>query len=82
MGGVANEEVLHEGVTGPAEVGGVPFLVDPAPVISCGATCRAILDTVPSWFGIPEANAAYIAFVDTHDTWIAYSAKQEPLGFI
>jgi len=45
MGGVANEEVLHEGVTGAAEVGGAPFLVDPAPVMSCGATCRAILDT-------------------------------------
>jgi len=25
MGGVANEEVLHEGVTGPADVGGAPF---------------------------------------------------------
>jgi len=39
-------------------------------------------NSVPSWFGIPEANAANVAFVDTHDTWIAHSAEQEPIGFI
>lgn len=79
---MADEDVLHGGVPGPTEVGGGLFFVDPACVTSRGATCRAILDTVPSWFGIPEANDAYVAFVDTHDTWIAYSTKREPIGFI
>ena len=77
-----DEDVLHGGVPGPAEVGGAPFFVDPARVTSRGAACRAILDTVPSWFGIPDANDAYVEFVDIHDTWFAYSAKREPIGFI
>lgn len=61
---------------------GDAFVIDPAPVTGLGATCREILDTVPSWFGIPEANDAYVAFVDIHDTWIAYSTQREPVGLI
>ncbi len=58
------------------------FVIDPAPANGLGATCREILDTVPSWFGIPEANDAYVAFVDTHDTWVASSPQQGPIGLI
>lgn len=70
-------------MTGPAERGGAEaFSVDHAPVTGLGTVCREILDTVPSWFGIPEANDAYVDFVDTHDTWIAYSAQRAPIGLI
>ena len=58
------------------------FYVDRAPAAGAGAMCRAILDTIPSWFGIPEANDAYVEFVDTHDTWIARSEEPEPIGLI
>ena len=58
------------------------FVIDPAPLTGLGATCREILDTVPTWFAIPSANDTYVAFVETHDTWIAYSNQREPIGLI
>lgn len=73
---------MHGTVPGTAEGCGAPFFVDLASVTGRGAVCRETLDTVPSWFGLPEANDTYVAFVDTHDTWIAYSANREPIGFI
>lgn len=57
-------------------------VIDPIPVRGAGAVCREILDTVPDWFGIPEANDAYVAFADAHDTWVAYSARREAIGLI
>jgi GNAT superfamily N-acetyltransferase len=36
-----------------------------------GSVCRAILDQLPSWFGIPEANDDYVATADTHPGVIA-----------
>jgi GNAT superfamily N-acetyltransferase len=36
-----------------------------------GAICRAILDLLPSWFGIPEANDRYVATAETHPSVIA-----------
>ena len=58
------------------------FVIDPSPALGLGATCREILDTVPSWFGIPESNDEYVAFVDIHDTWVAYSEQRVPVGLI
>ncbi|MCX6522208.1 MAG: GNAT family N-acetyltransferase [Actinobacteria bacterium] len=58
------------------------FVIDATPALGLGATCREILDTVPTWFGIPESNDEYVAFVDTHDTWVAYSDQREPIGLI
>jgi GNAT superfamily N-acetyltransferase len=58
------------------------FVIDASPAFGLGATCREILDTVPTWFGIPESNDEYVAFVDTHDTWVAHSAQGEPIGLI
>ena len=70
-------------MTGGSEFGEVDgFVIDPVPSTGLGATCREILDTVPAWFGIPEANDAYVAFVDTHDTWVASSPQHEPIGLI
>ena len=36
-----------------------------------GPTCALLLDQLPTWFGIPEANAAYVAAADTHPSVIA-----------
>ena len=82
-GGVADDDALSGGENQPVDLGAEgSFFIDPAPGTGRGDTCREILDTVPSWFGIPEANDAYVAFVDRHDTWIAYSSQQVPIGLI
>ena len=36
-----------------------------------GDICRTILDLLPSWFGIPEANDAYVQTAETHPSVIA-----------
>jgi GNAT superfamily N-acetyltransferase len=36
-----------------------------------GAICPAILELLPAWFGIPEANKNYIETADTHPSVIA-----------
>jgi GNAT superfamily N-acetyltransferase len=36
-----------------------------------GATCRAILDELPEWFGIPEAVDDYVTAADAHPSVIA-----------
>jgi GNAT superfamily N-acetyltransferase len=36
-----------------------------------GDVCRTILDLLPSWFGIPEANDAYVHTAATHPSVIA-----------
>jgi GNAT superfamily N-acetyltransferase len=36
-----------------------------------GDVCRTILDLLPSWFGIPEANDAYVQTAATHPSVIA-----------
>ncbi len=37
-----------------------------------GAICAEILATLPTWFGIPEANAEYVAAADAHTTFVAF----------
>lgn len=44
-----------------------------------GAVCRAILDLLPDWFGIPEANESYIDFANTHPSVIA-SVEGDDVG--
>ena len=54
------------------EAGGVPpevGLRDQA--TGCGPICRRILDALPEWFGIPEANDDYVAFADAAPTVVA-----------
>lgn len=36
-----------------------------------GDVCRAILDTLPTWFGIPEANDEYVSAAETGLTLVA-----------
>jgi len=37
----------------------------------CGAICDQILATIPDWFGIPEANADYVAEAERNPTVVA-----------
>ncbi|HVE76881.1 MAG TPA: GNAT family N-acetyltransferase [Actinomycetota bacterium] len=46
-----------------------------------GAVCRKILDALPEWFGIPEANADYVAFADAAPSVIA-SLEGEDVGLL
>ena len=58
------------------------LVIDPVPRRGLGAIARAVLDTLPDWFGIPEANDTYVAFVDAHDTWTATTADGTVVGLI
>lgn len=40
--------------------------------VGAGAVCAQILATLPAWFGIPEANAAYVEAADAHPTFVAF----------
>jgi GNAT superfamily N-acetyltransferase len=44
-----------------------------------GDLCAAILPTLPTWFGIPEANADYIVAADENPTFVAYD-DGKPVG--
>ena len=46
-----------------------------------GAICRRILDALPEWFGIPEANDDYVAFADKSPSVIA-SVDGEDVGIL
>ena len=46
-----------------------------------GATCAAILATLPAWFGIAEANAAYVRDVEAMPMFGA-SADGAVIGFL
>ncbi len=37
-----------------------------------GAVCAEILATLPTWFGIPEANTAYVDAAEAHSTFVAF----------
>ena len=45
------------------------------------AICRPILQSVPEWFGIEEANKHYLDYVDKHPTFIAYE-QDRAIGFL
>lgn len=47
-----------------------------------GSACREILDALPDWFGLPEANAEYVAFVEAHPTWSAVDASGVVVGVL
>ncbi len=46
-----------------------------------GATCRRILSTLPTWFGIPESVDEYVATADRSTTVIA-SLGHEDVGLL
>lgn len=46
-----------------------------------GPTCRAILATLPTWFGIESANAEYVELAETQPTLVA-SVDGEDVGLL
>jgi GNAT superfamily N-acetyltransferase len=46
-----------------------------------GDVCSLVLKTLPTWFGIPESVADYVASADAHPTVIA-SADGEDVGLL
>jgi GNAT superfamily N-acetyltransferase len=44
-----------------------------------GEVCAAILPTLPTWFGMPEANADYVKTADAHPTFVAFD-DEVPVG--
>jgi GNAT superfamily N-acetyltransferase len=46
-----------------------------------GAVCRRLLDALPAWFGIPEANDEYVEFADKSPSTIA-SHEGEDVGIL
>jgi GNAT superfamily N-acetyltransferase len=49
--------------------------------VGAGETCRRILQTLPSWFGIPASVDDYVAAADEFPTVIA-SLGDEDVGFL
>jgi GNAT superfamily N-acetyltransferase len=44
-----------------------------------GEVCAAILPTLPTWFGIAEANADYVHAAEAHPTFVAFEGD-DPVG--
>lgn len=55
-------------------------VVQPRPGL--GAACRTVLDELPDWFGIPQANDGYVAFVEAHATWSAVDEHGDVVGLL
>lgn len=53
-----------------------------SPRTGLGEACRTLLDALPSWFGIPEANDRYIEFADSNPTWIATTDDGSIVGLL
>ncbi|MGB8859349.1 MAG: GNAT family N-acetyltransferase [Ilumatobacteraceae bacterium] len=53
-----------------------------APHLGLGPACRALLDSLPGWFGIPESNDEYVAFVEGHPTWSALDEHGTVVGLL
>jgi ribosomal protein S18 acetylase RimI-like enzyme len=45
------------------------------------AVCAPILRALPQWFGLEDANIAYIADIEAHLTFVA-TVEAEPVGFL
>ncbi len=46
-----------------------------------GSVCKKILDDLPDWFGIEEANRNYVEKAEKLPTFVAY-LQSEPVGFM
>ncbi len=53
-----------------------------APSDGRGAICASILAELPTWFGIEDANAAYVVAADEHESLVAYDASDVAVGLI
>lgn len=46
-----------------------------------GGICRAVLDTLPTWFGMPDANQEYFEKAERGASYVAYIGN-EPVGLL
>ncbi|MEK7424655.1 MAG: GNAT family N-acetyltransferase [Actinomycetota bacterium] len=53
-----------------------------APKLGLELSCRAVLDALPEWFCIAEANDRYVAFVAAHPTWSAVDEAGHVVGLL
>jgi aminoglycoside 3-N-acetyltransferase len=52
------------------------------PQLGLDAACRSLLDALPGWFGLPESNDEYVAFVAANPTWSAVDEIGNVLGIL
>jgi len=52
------------------------------PLVGQSALCSPILDSLPRWFGMPEANAQYIRDVEVLPTFLARDDDGKLVGFL
>jgi len=45
-----------------------------------GAICAEILPTLPTWFGFPDANEAYVKTADANTTFVAFDGSGRAVG--
>ncbi len=53
-----------------------------APQLGLDAGCRSLLNALPGWFGIPESNDEYVAYVAVNPTWSAVDEGGNVLGVL
>lgn len=52
------------------------------PLLGQSVLCAPMLEALPDWFGIPEANAQYIRDIEVLPTFLARDDDGELLGFL
>ena len=52
------------------------------PLLGQSGLCAPILESLPQWFGMPEANAQYIRDIEVLPTFLARGDGGELLGFL
>jgi ribosomal protein S18 acetylase RimI-like enzyme len=63
-----------------AAVDSIVRIVDPREGLA--PECRSLLEALPDWFGIPEANEEYVGFVANHPTWSGIDENGQVVGLL
>ena len=53
-----------------------------SPQLGHAPACRTLLGALPTWFGIPESNDEYVAFVEANPSWTAISGDGTVVGLL
>jgi GNAT superfamily N-acetyltransferase len=53
-----------------------------SPRFGLGEAARDLLASLPTWFGRPDSNEEYIAFVAAHETWSAVDSNGTVIGVL
>jgi GNAT superfamily N-acetyltransferase len=52
------------------------------PLLGQSAVCAPILEALPQWFGLPEANARYVRDIEVLPTFVARDDEGAAIGFL